>query len=105
MKVVAVAQYVNDLTEDLGGHMDSMKASLHVFIEVRGLAGMVLGKVSASDEHARWACPPFASLRNTLQLAFKICRLSYVVFEALAFSFQSLTGLLDRFQRQPFSVV
>ncbi|KAF8595381.1 WD40 repeat-like protein [Ceratobasidium sp. AG-I] len=34
LKFVAVAQYINDLTEDLGVHMDSMKASLTIFIEV-----------------------------------------------------------------------
>ncbi|KAF8599392.1 WD40 repeat-like protein [Ceratobasidium sp. AG-I] len=33
-QVVAVAQYINDLTEDLGGHLDSVETSLHMFIKV-----------------------------------------------------------------------
>ncbi|CEL57327.1 putative WD repeat-containing protein C343,04c OS=Schizosaccharomyces pombe (strain 972 / ATCC 24843) GN=SPAC343.04c PE=4 SV=1 [Rhizoctonia solani AG-1 IB] len=34
LKFVAVARYINDLTEDLGVHMDSMKHSLDTFIDV-----------------------------------------------------------------------
>ncbi|CUA74370.1 Metal resistance protein YCF1 [Rhizoctonia solani] len=34
IKVLAVARYINDLTEDLGSHMDNMKNSLNIFIDV-----------------------------------------------------------------------
>ncbi|CAE6502280.1 unnamed protein product [Rhizoctonia solani] len=34
LKFVAVARYINDLTEDLGGHMESMKDLLNTFIDV-----------------------------------------------------------------------
>ncbi|CAE6541224.1 unnamed protein product [Rhizoctonia solani] len=34
LKVLAVARYINDLTEDLGSHMDNMKNSLNIFIDV-----------------------------------------------------------------------
>lgn len=37
LRYVAVTRYINDLTEDLGVHVDAMKDALNIFIEVSTL--------------------------------------------------------------------
>ncbi|KAF8599394.1 hypothetical protein BDV93DRAFT_311967 [Ceratobasidium sp. AG-I] len=73
LKSEAVAQYINDLTEDLGVHVDNMKDSLHNFIEIE------IPQIRLSEERAA------AGLLNMSAVA---AFLSGVTATTLQFSFE-----------------
>lgn len=71
--------------------MDSMKDSLHIFIDVSDLGTRFCSLFWQLTCYVRLVYLQSAFLRNTLQLGFKTCQRLYVIFEGLVFPLSILS--------------